>query len=122
MIRPRVGPRAVGLWFASVLALVLNLLGPGCATDSKTVFREPTVVDAACGECLFGLPGKGCDLAIRWNGRAWFVDGVELDSLGDAHAADGLCQAVRQARVTGEFRKGRFHATTFELLPAAAAR
>ena len=116
-----VSSRVAGLWIASILVLGLDLLAPGCASGPKTVFREPTVVEAACGECLFGLPGKGCDLAIRWNGRAHFVDGVELDALGDAHAADGLCKTVRQARVTGEFRKGRFRATTFELLPATAA-
>ncbi|MBM3902652.1 MAG: hypothetical protein FJ379_11285 [Verrucomicrobia bacterium] len=80
----------------------------------------PTVVDAACGECLFGLPGKGCDLAVRVEGRSYYVNGVDMDSLGDAHAKDGLCEVIRKAKVTGEVRNGRFVASTFDLLPAGS--
>ncbi|MCC6233575.1 MAG: glycoside hydrolase family 97 protein [Verrucomicrobiales bacterium] len=86
-------------------------------TPRDFALTTPTVVETSCGECQFGMPGAGCDLALRVSGRAYFVDGVHLDSLGDAHAADGLCNAVRHARVTGEVRAGRFHASTFELLP-----
>ena len=77
---------------------------------------SPTVVEAACGECKFGLKGKDCDLAVRMNGRSYFVDGVKADSLGDAHAADGICESIRKARVTGEVKGSRFVATSFELL------
>ncbi|PJJ61207.1 DUF6370 family protein [Hymenobacter chitinivorans] len=77
------------------------------------------VVDAACGQCRLGLPGKSCDLAIRLDGKAYFVDGTTIDSHGDAHAADGFCQAIRQARVQGEIVDNRFRATYFQLLPAA---
>ncbi|MBX3734536.1 MAG: hypothetical protein KF791_18320 [Verrucomicrobiae bacterium] len=63
------------------------------------------------------MPGKGCDLAIRFDGHEYYVDGVNENSLGDAHAADGICSMIRQARVTGEVQKGRFVATTFEPLP-----
>jgi hypothetical protein len=75
------------------------------------------VVEAACGQCQFGLPGKSCDLAIRINGKAYFVDGTKIDSHGDAHAKDGFCNAIRKAEVSGELVKGRFKATHFELLP-----
>jgi hypothetical protein len=48
-------------------------------------------VEAACGECRFGLPGSGCDLAVRIDGVAYFVDGTGIDDHGDAHAQDGFC-------------------------------
>lgn len=64
------------------------------------------------------MKGDDCELAIRFNGQACFVDGVKEASLGDPHAADGICMAVRQARVRGEIKDGRFVATQFELLPA----
>ncbi|MFM7102832.1 MAG: DUF6370 family protein [Verrucomicrobiota bacterium] len=104
-------PRVAGL--AGVLLLLA-----GCATPPPAAITQPTVVEAACGECLFGLPGRDCDLAVRVHGRAYFVDGVPLDSLGDAHAADGMCQVIRKARVTGRVAQGRFVASRFELLPA----
>jgi len=78
---------------------------------------EKRIVEVACGECQFTMPGKGCDLAVRMEGQCYFVDGVGIDDHGDAHAHDGLCNAVRQARVSGEVREGRFVATAFDLLP-----
>lgn len=101
-------------------SLLLGLLLAGCATRTPVALTTPTVVDAACGECLFGMPGKGCDLAVRVNGRSYYVDGVDMDSLGDAHAKDGMCEVIRKAKVTGEVRNGRFMASTFELLPAGS--
>lgn len=98
-------------------AALLALLLAGCATRTPAALSTPTVVDAACGECLFGLPGKGCDLAVRIDGRSYYVDGINMDSLGDAHAKDGMCEVIRRAKVTGEVRKGRFLASSFELLP-----
>lgn len=82
--------------------------------------EKPTVVDASCGECKFGMAGKGCDLAVRIEGKTYFVDGTSLDSHGDAHAEDGFCSAIRKAEVTGEVVGDRFKATTFKLLPQKA--
>ena len=88
------------------------------AAPDKT--KEVVVVDAACGQCRLGLPGKSCDLAIRLNGQAYFVDGTNIDSHGDAHAEDGLCKAVRKAEVQGEVVDNRFKASYFHLLPETA--
>lgn len=74
-------------------------------------------VEASCGQCRFGLEGKGCDLAVRLDGKAYFVDGSNIDDHGDAHAEDGFCNAVRKAQVQGEVKEGRFYATYFQLLP-----
>jgi len=75
------------------------------------------IVEAACGQCRFGLPGKSCDLAVRINGKAYFVDGTDIDSHGDAHASDGFCEAIRKVEVQGEIEDGRFKATYFKLVP-----
>ena len=101
-------------------SILFGLLLIGCVTRPPVALTTPTVVDAACGECLFGLPGKGCDLAVRVDGRSYYVDGVDMDSLGDAHAKDGMCEVIRKAKVTGEVRNGRFMASTFELLPVGS--
>ena len=73
-------------------------------------------MDAACGQCKLGLPGKSCNLAVRINGKAYFVDGTDIDSHGDAHAKDGFCEAVRKAEVQGEVINDRFKASYFKLV------
>lgn len=88
------------------------------ATPDNT--RKVLLVDAACGQCRLGLPGKSCDLAIRTEGKAYFVDGTGIDSHGDAHAKDGFCNSVRKAEVQGEVVDNRFKATYFRLLPETA--
>ena len=74
-------------------------------------------VEASCGKCQLGLKSNDCDLAVRMNGKSYFVDGVHIDSLGDAHAKDGMCNAIRKARVQGEVVNDRFKATYFMLDP-----
>ena len=107
--------RTISLW---VLAIALGL--GSCTTRPSVALLDPTVVEAACGECKFGMRGKSCDIAVRVGGRSYFVDGVKADALGDAHAADGICESIRKARVTGTVTGNRFVATGFELLPTAA--
>ena len=77
------------------------------------------IVEASCGQCNFNLPGKGCDLAVRINGEAYFVDGTDIDDHGDAHADDGFCEAIRKAHVKGAIVANRFKAKYFELIPLA---
>ena len=75
------------------------------------------VVEAACGQCQFGITGKaGCDLAVRIDGESYFVDGTTIHDHGDAHADDGFCEAIRQANVKGEIIDGRFKAETFTII------
>lgn len=107
--------------------LTFVTLAIGCQQQATDVQPEPQsvatepqdqelVVEAACGECQFGLSGDDCDLAVRIDGTAYFVDGTGIDDHGDAHSDDGFCNAVRQARVQGRVENGRFVATSFELL------
>lgn len=79
--------------------------------------KKILVVEASCGQCKFGLKGKSCDLAVRINSKAYFVDGTKIDDHGNAHADDGFCNAVRKAEVQGEIKNDRFVATYFKLLP-----
>jgi hypothetical protein len=81
---------------------------------------KPQIVEASCGQCQFGMKAKGCDLAIRIDGKSYFVDGTAIDQHGDAHAADGFCSAIRKAEVVGEIVDNRFKATAFKLLPLTA--
>ncbi|ACU06785.1 hypothetical protein FIC_00318 [Flavobacteriaceae bacterium 3519-10] len=78
------------------------------------------VVEASCGQCQFKMKDKkGCDLAVRLDGKAYFVDGTDIDDHGDAHSSAGFCNAIRKAEVTGKIKEGKFVATSFKLLPDA---
>jgi hypothetical protein len=98
------------------------------AQAKETIANKPDpakttqTVEAACGQCQFGLPGKDCELAVRVNGKAYYVDGTNIDSHGDAHAKDGFCNAIRKAEVQGEVVDGRFKATYFKVLKSSAKR
>ncbi len=78
--------------------------------------KKIMVVEAACGQCQLGLKGKSCDLAVRINGKAYFVDGTSIDDHGDAHADDGFCNSIRKAEVQGEVVNDRFKVTYFKLI------
>ena len=86
--------------------------------QEKKAPQKTQIVEASCGECQFGLKGKGCDLAVRIDGKAYFVDGTSIDEHGDAHGADGFCEAVRKAEVTGKIVDNRFQVSYFKLLPS----
>ena len=87
--------------------------------DTPDPNKKIDTVEAACGECQFKLDGKGCDLAVRINGKSYFVNGTDIDSHGDAHAKDGFCNSVRKAAVQGEVVNNRYHVTYFKLIEPA---
>jgi hypothetical protein len=103
-------------------ALIFFSVAVNAQSDSLRHQADPRkrvdTVDVSCGQCNFKLKTqKGCDLAVRINGKAYFVDGTKIDDHGDAHASDGFCSAVRKAKVQGEVVDGRFKASYFVLLP-----
>jgi hypothetical protein len=75
------------------------------------------IVEASCGQCQFKMEGKSCDLAVRIDGKSYFVEGTNIDSHGDAHADDGFCASIRKAEVIGEIKDNKFVVTHFKLLP-----
>lgn len=106
------------LLFAS-LSFTTTLFAQEKKQGSPDAKKPLQTVEAACGQCKLGLPGTTCDLAVRIQGKAYFVDGIHIDSLGDAHAKDGFCNAIRKAKVQGEIVNGRFKASYFALEPEA---
>ena len=75
------------------------------------------VVEAACGQCQFEMTEKsGCDLAVRIDGKSYFVDGTNIHEHGDAHADDGFCEVIRKASVKGKIIEGRFKSESFILI------
>jgi hypothetical protein len=79
--------------------------------------KKIEVLQVACGSCKFGLAGKDCALAVWVKGKARYADGAHIDSLGDAHAHDGMCNVVRKAEVQGELVDNRFKISYIRLLP-----
>lgn len=102
---------------------ILNFLFLFFITIGNTQEKEPSkqkkqTVEASCGQCQFGMKEKsGCDLAVRIDGKTYFVEGSSIDDHGDAHAHDGFCQAIRQADVIGAVKNGKFVATYFKVRP-----
>jgi hypothetical protein len=115
---------------SSSALLVCLVLSFGCQSETKVSENDTSssmpagstkvvnqMVEASCGECQFGMEGNGCDLAVRIDGESYYVDGALMDDHGDAHGDDGMCNCVRQAKVSGQINDGRFAATSFELVP-----
>ena len=63
------------------------------------------------------MKGHGCDLAVRIDGKSYFVEGTHIDKHGDAHAEDGFCQTIRKAEVIGTIKDTVFVVSHFKLLP-----
>ena len=100
--------------------IVLCLFIFAISVHAQQTTRKVQVVEASCGQCQFKMKDKkGCDLAVRIDGKAYFVDGTNIDDHGDAHSSTGFCNAIRKAEVTGKIKDGKFVATSFKLLPEA---
>ena len=74
------------------------------------------VLETSCGTCNFEMKGKGCFLAVKYEEKAYAVEGTGLDDHGDAHDDKGFCMAVRKAKVQGSLQGDKFVVTYFELL------
>ena len=105
--------------FAFIIFFASTSIAQNKQIDSPTVntTKKLLVVDAACGECQFKMKGSGCNLAVRINGKDYFVDGTSIDEHGDAHSDDGFCNSIRKAQVQGDTSNNRFRVTYFKLLP-----
>ena len=107
--------------FFSLLVTVLfatninaqKIVNTSIADSSKKI----SIAEVSCGECQFKMKGSSCDLAVRLNGKSYFVDGTKIDEHGDAHAKDGFCESIRKAEVQGNVINNWFNVTYFKLLP-----
>ena len=104
--------------FLSSLFLTISAFAQ--TTEIKTSVpdadKKIQVVDVSCGKCKLGLAGKTCDMAVRIDGKAYYADGADIDSFGDAHAHDGMCNAIRKAEVQGELVDNRFKISYIKLI------
>ena len=102
-----------------IITVAFFLIGTASmnAQEKKTA-QKTQVVEASCGQCQFGMKDKpGCDLAVRIDGKSYFVEGTDINKHGDAHAHDGFCSAIRQAEVVGEVKNNKFVVSQFKILP-----
>lgn len=104
------------LIFCSFIAVQMNAQSSTSKTSIPDSTKKIMIVEASCGQCQFKIKGGGCDLAVRLDGKGYFVDGTKIDEHGDAHAEDGFCEAIRKAEVQGEVVNDRFVATYFKLV------
>jgi hypothetical protein len=102
--------------FISLCYFTVNAQSTAQKAAQKSLKNQ--TVEISCGECKFKMEGKGCDLAIRIDGKAYFVDGKSVDDFGDAHdEKEGFCNVIKKAEVTGELVNNRFKAKTITLIP-----
>ncbi len=74
------------------------------------------LVLASCGMCNFSMKSqKDCNLAIQIGEKSYLVQGTKMSEHGDAHAKDGMCNAIRVANVVGSVKDGVFFADSFDL-------
>lgn len=100
-----------------IILFAMSLINANAQDISKPdSTKKILTVEASCGQCQFGLKGEGCKLAVRIDGKAYFVKGTDIDSHGDAHAKDGFCEAIRKAEVQGEVVNNEFVLTYFKLV------
>lgn len=112
----------LAMCFAASAAFWLSGCGENTAPESNDGSSEPHAqvmeVDFGCATCIYDMEGvTGCVLTVEIEGEYYLVDGVDIDDLGDAHAADGLCLVERRGTITGAIEGDRFTATSASLLP-----
>ncbi|MFZ1785805.1 MAG: DUF6370 family protein [Ferruginibacter sp.] len=100
--------------FFTVTAMSQNANTKVQTPDAKKALQ---VVEVSCGKCKLGMSGKSCDMAVRIGDKSYYVDGASIDNYGDAHADDGMCNAIRKAEVQGEIIDNRFNISYIKLLP-----
>ncbi len=99
------------------IAFMTAIFACQSATETQKETQAAQVLEASCGVCQFGMKGEDCALAVKLDGKPYFVDGTSIDDHGDAHDKAGFCNAIREAEVEGQLQNGRFKVTKFKLLP-----
>ncbi|WP_158839438.1 DUF6370 family protein [Polaribacter sp. L3A8] len=94
--------------------IVLSLLILASCSNKKEIKQ---VAEISCGICQLHLDAEECSLAVRFNDKAYFVDGFNIDDFGDAHDEKiGFCNVIRKAEITGTVENGRFFASDIKLV------
>lgn len=103
-----------------IATALIFTIGANAQTSPKklttTQVITNSIAEIACGECRFKMKGKSCDLAVRINGKTYFVDGKNIDDFGDAHGEHGFCNAISKAKVSGKIVNNKFKASAITLI------
>ena len=96
-----------------VLILLFFVIALSCSNKKEIT----QVAEVSCGQCKFDLDSEeGCSLAVRFDNKAYFVDGFKIDDFGDAHDKHtGFCEVIRTGKIVGTIEDGRFKADLIEL-------
>ena len=100
----------------TMLSLSSSIYTQSAKTKTLDSTKKVLIVEASCGECQFKMKGKGCTLAIRIEGKSYFVGKANIDDFGDAHSNEGFCNAIRTAKVQGQIVGDKFIASFFEII------
>mgnify|MGYP006104841951 FL=1 len=94
--------------------IVLSLLILASCANKNEIKQ---VAEISCGQCQFELNSEdGCDLAIRLDDKAYFVEGFDIDDFGDAHDDHtGFCEVIRKGEIVGEVINDKFVASSIKL-------
>ena len=94
--------------------IVLSLLILASCANKNEINQ---VAEISCGQCQFALDSEdGCDLAIRVDGKAYFVEGFGINYFGDTHAEHtGFCAVIRKSEIVGEIVDDKFVASSIKL-------
>ena len=97
-----------------LLSVFLMLISIAAFSQKKL---NNQVVESGCGMCMYDMKSdKGCAIAVKIDGKPYYVEGVSKKSLGDAHAEDGYCKMTKKAMVTGELKNNKFYAKSFKFV------
>ncbi|WP_299048015.1 DUF6370 family protein [uncultured Polaribacter sp.] len=94
------------------LILLSLIIFTSCSKEQQ----QSKNAEISCGQCQFNLEGEGCSLAVRFDDKAYYVTGFDIDDFGDAHDKHtGFCNVVRKGKVTGKVENGKFLASSIVL-------
>jgi hypothetical protein len=95
--------------------IVLSLLILAACSNKQEIKQ---FAEISCGQCQFELDSKnGCDLAVRINDKAYFVEGFGINDFGDAHnKTTGFCEVIRKGEVVGIIENDKFIASSIKLI------
>ena len=103
----------------AVTCFMLSFISNGQEQNTSIGKPDPNKkiqkVKAACGQCMLGMTGKGCNLAVQIKNKTYLVEGTGINDHGDEHAKDGFCNKVRKAEVQGEVVEKKYKVTYFKL-------